>query len=287
MADRSSSGETSGTGKAPASSQALASGKATASGRTRSSTGGSSPERTPRAGRRAHDRALPEQRSFLERYRTALVVMAGVAIAGVLAGFLLVQTTAKAYACESILAPAAPSDPSALGQAASDLGRSHVPRGTSVRYAYCPPTSGSHYNDLPDGPIPAQFYAPDMSALPQGWIHNLEHGGVAVLYSCTRGSCSDAEMATLRPLIQAPPASPLCGRTDAILAARFDDLPTPYAVVAWDRVLFLSSPDVDAIKAFYAQRGDRGPEPQCAQAVPGASPTPAASAPAAPGSAAP
>lgn len=240
----------------------------------------SNPTRTPRSGRRDHDRALPERRSFLERYRTPLVALVGVATVGLLVGVLFLQTTSKAYACESVLVPAPSGDPAALGQSASDLGRSHVRRGDAVKYLYCPPASGSHYNELPDGPIPAQFYGPDRTTIPQGWIHNLEHGGVVVLYSCTKGSCGDADIAALRAFIQAPPASPLCGRPDAILGTRFDELPTPYAVVAWDRVLFLSSLELDAIRTFYAQRGDRGPEPQCAQAAPGASASPGASAPA-------
>jgi hypothetical protein len=282
MADPNSTRKASGPGKA------AAPGTPPTAGRTPDSVAGSGTrQRSARAGRRDHERVAHPRGSFLERHRTALVVVAGVAIAGVLAGFLLVQTTARAYACGSIMTPAPSGDPAALGQPASDLGRSHVRRGTSVRYAYCPPTSGEHYNDLPDGPIPAQFYAPDRTTLPQGWVHNLEHGGVVVLYSCTKGSCADAELAPLRSYVQSNPASPLCGRTDALLATRFDDLPTPFAVVAWDRALFLESPDVAAITAFYAQRGDQGPEPQCAQAAPGASPSPSTSAPTPSGSSAP
>jgi len=266
-------------GTQPASGNASATGAPPASAKAPASTGRSGTQRrSARAGRRDHDRLTPVRRSFLERYRTILVVVAGISIAGVLAGVLLVQTTAKAYACGSILAPAASSDPAALGQVASDLGRSHVKRGTSVRFAYCPPTSGAHYNDLPDGPIPAQFYPSDRTTLPQGWVHNLEHGGIAVLYSCTKGTCADADLAPLRSYVQSGPASPLCGRTDALLATRFDDLPTPYAVVGWDRVLYLPSLDLGAVATFYAQRGDKGPELQCAQAAPGASLSPAASA---------
>jgi hypothetical protein len=270
MTDRDRPGNASGPDGTPAPGTPRASGQAPA---------GSRGERTTRTGRRDHDRVAPPPRSFLERYRTALVVVAGIAIAGILAGFLLVQTTAKAYACGSILAPTASNDPAALGQAASDLGRTHVLRGTSVRYGYCPPTSGEHYNDLPDGPIPALFYEKDRATLPQGWVHNLEHGGVVVLYSCTKGTCSDADLAPLRSYVHSNPPSPLCAQADALLGTRFDDLPTPYAVVAWDRALFLETADVEAITAFYAQRGDRGPEPQCAEAVPGASASPSAPAP--------
>jgi len=63
---------------------------------------------------------------------------------------------------------------------------------------------------------------------------------------------------------------------------RFDDLPTPYAVVVWGRVLFLDTLDVPAITTFRTQSADRGPEPQCQNAVPGASPSAAPSATPAP-----
>ena len=65
------------------------------------------------------------------------------------------------------------------------------------------------------------------------------------------------------------------------MVTRFDDLPTPYAAVVWGRVLFLDTLDVPAIATFRQQSADRGPEPQCQNAVPGASP-PAPSADARP-----
>ncbi len=64
--------------------------------------------------------------------------------------------------------------------------------------------------------------------------------------------------------------------------ARFDEVPTPYAVVSWDRVLFLDSLDAAAITTFRDQSADRGPEPECQNAVPGASPSAAPSASPAP-----
>ena len=70
-----------------------------------------------------------------------------------------------------------------------------------------------------------------------------------------------------------------------MVVARFDQMPTPYAAVVWDRVLFLNTLDVGAISTFYQQSADRGPEPQCQQAVPGASPSPGpVASPAAPAS---
>jgi hypothetical protein len=52
--------------------------------------------------------------------------------------------------------------------------------------------------------------------------------------------------------------------------------------VVWGRAYFLDSLDVGAITTFQQQSADRGPEPQCQNAVPGASPSVAPSATPAP-----
>ena len=239
------------------------------------------PTGTPRAGRREHDRTLDDRRPFLERYRTALVVVGALAIVTIVGGFLFFQTTSKAYACSTILLPepaatAAPGGtPAPLGQPADDLGRQHVTRGRSVTYTYCPPTSGSHYNDLPDGPIPAKFYGMDEGTLPQGWIHNLEHGAMVVLYSCAKDGCSDADLAALRAYSGERPTSPLCALPDTLIVTRFDDMAEPFAAVVWDRVLYQPTLDIAGLRAFWDRYADRGPERQCQEAVPGYSPFPA------------
>ncbi len=144
---------------------------------------------------------------------------------------------------------------------------------------FCPPTSGPHYNDARYGPIAPRFYSADDQTEPEGWVHNLEHGQTAVLYRCPEG-CDAAAQTALGALQQELPASPLCSLPPAssVVVTRFDDLPTPYAVVVWGRVLFLDTLDVPAITTFRTQSADRGPEPQCQNAVPGASPSAAPSA---------
>ncbi len=213
----------------------------------------------------------------LERHRGAIIglVVAAVVVAG--GAFVFLGATAPAYACATVLAPTAAPSPAPdatprLGQVARDLGRAHVETGARVTYEYCPPTSGPHYNDAHYGPIATRFYGADDRAEPQGWIHNLEHGQMSVLYRCPEG-CDDAAQAALRTLQRQLPASPLCAFPAAasVVVSRFDDLPTPYAAVVWGRVLFLDSPDVATIATFAQQSADRGPEPECQNAVPGAS----------------
>jgi hypothetical protein len=238
------------------------------------------------AGLSPHAATAP--RPPLQRHRGAIIGVAVAAVVLVGGAFLFLGASAPAYACTTVLAPspapsAAPDATPRLGQVTRDLGRAHVPTGSHVTYEFCPPTSGSHYNGEPNGPIPTRFYSSKESPLPQGWVHNLEHGMMVVLYRCPEG-CTDSEQAALAALPAQLPPSPLCGfpASESVVVARFDDLPTPYAEIVWGRVMFLDSPDVAAITTFRAQSADRGPEPQCQNAVPGANPSAAPSATPAP-----
>lgn len=223
-------------------------------------------------------------RSPLERYRGRLLGIGVVAVVLVVGGFLFLGASSPAYACTSVLQPeaaasAAPGETPRLGQVTRDLGRYHVDVGTSVTYEFCPPTSGSHYNASRLGPIPALFYGKDDATVPEGWLHNMEHGAMVVLYRCPEACGTDAQT-SLAALQGQLPASPLCGfpSTANVVVTRFDQMPTPYAAVVWGRVLFLDSLDVGAITTFYAQSADRAPEPQCQQAMPGYTPSPGAAA---------
>jgi hypothetical protein len=240
------------------------------------------PDRTSAAASRSPGR------SRLERYRGAIIVIAVGAVVLVGAAYLFVGAAQPAYACASVLTPAPSASPAPdatprLGQVTRDMGRAHVETGSRVTYEFCPPTSGQHYNDARFGPIATRFYGPDDKTDPQGWVHNLEHGMMTVLYRCPEG-CQPAAQDALRALQGELPASPLCGfpATSTVVVTRFDDLPTPYAAVVWGRAYFLDALDVAAITTFQQQSADRGPEPQCQNAVPGASPAAAPSPSAAP-----
>ena len=158
--------------------------------------GSTSPTGTSRAGRRARQRTY--QRSFFDRYRSLIVgggIVAGLLLFG---AFVFLGSTGTTYACGSQVDPVSPAPvtPPAtpqLGQVIPDMGRSHITPGTKAEYLYCPPASGPHYNIAGRGPIPPRFYGPDTGTEPQGWIHNLEHGGFAILYNCSQpGSCTQA-----------------------------------------------------------------------------------------------
>lgn len=248
--------------------------------------GGKSTPPAPRSAGRAGrlGRPAPSGWQGLLGGRARLILgAAGVIVFAAIVLVLYLGASAPAYACDSLTTPSASPSPGAsgspgpLGQPQDDMGRSHVSPGTTVRYLACPPASGSHYNAAGIGPIQPRFYGKDDSTVPEGWIHNLEHGGIVILYRCAAGDsgCTDATQQQLQQLAQGFPASPVCkipaGTDVAPVVTRFDQMSTPFAALVWDRVLLLQTLDTSAILGFYNAEAEReNPEPQCSNA--GASP---------------
>jgi len=157
-----------------------------------------------------------------------------------------------------------PSPTLRLGFPTNDLGRTHVANGESVTYGFCPPTSGNHYNVAGQAPLPRQFYPPTQSLKPQNWLHNLEHGYVAILY---KGTPDQATLDAIRTVMDtaAPPSDGFaqqCGQVNRVIAVRFDDMETPFAVVSWDRALLLPTWDPEQAKTFAEQWQDSPPIPE-------------------------
>ena len=72
------------------------------------------------------------------------------------------------------------SDDPARGTKEADTSRDHVNAGTPVTYATLPPTSGNHWA-APAGPVKAGVY--DKTLPFEATTHNLEHGGIVIVYS--------------------------------------------------------------------------------------------------------
>jgi hypothetical protein len=230
---------------------------------------------------------VPQPRSFLDRYRRPLVVGGLVALGLLFAGFLFVGANQPAYACSTQLDPASPvPGSSALGQVEEDMGRNHVAAGSEITYVFCPPASGQHYNATNLGPIAPRYYTPDDQVVPDGFVHNLEHGALVILYNCNRGGCDSADQDQLRALAQSFPASPVCKIPAGVISpviARFDQMKAPFAALVWGRVLFQDQLDTGQMLQFYNQYGEMtNPEQQCARPgqsgpIPSAMPLPGAS----------
>jgi hypothetical protein len=217
------------------------------------------PSGTTRAGRRETERRRPPQQTTLQRLRTPiLALVAIVALVGV--GFYVVTTAAApAYACTTIDVPAAPAE-GQLGQVQPDQGNQHVQRGDKVTYPVCPPASGKHINNVGFGPLEPQVYGPEDASLPNGWIHNLEHGGLVLLYACEQGACDDAGIAALQAFDDGFRTSAVCQRPPGQVGpvvARFEEMPSRYAALVWNRVLYLDTLDTATIYDFFLRYAER------------------------------
>jgi hypothetical protein len=250
---------------------------------TRSGASGGS----ARAGRR--DRARPLVKpSIFQRYRTVILGAAILAVLAVVGAGLFSAATEKPYQCTTIWEPAPTASPRdgaspQPGYVQPDLGAGHVTTGSTIKYTYCPPASGKHYNGAGVGPIQARVYGPDDTVIPNGWLHNLEHGGLVILY---KGAQVDE--AALRTVFDAIPPSPVCGfepggQSPGPVLARFDEMAWPFAALVWGRVLPLQTLDQQAILDFYQTFAERtNPEELCPGARESAAPSGAASPSAAP-----
>ena len=255
---------------------------------------------------------------MFERYRSLIVGGVVVLVAAVAVGLLVVQTTQAAYSCTIEWEPAPTGSPAAgatprLGYTQEIMPSTHdVARPQT--YTFCPPASGKHLNVSGQGPIVPRLFRPDDTVGPINWVHNLEHGGLVILYrGDSPGATAEGQQA-FRNFFDTFPPSPICqvppGRLSPVIA-RFDDMKWPFAALVWGRVLPMETWDPALALQFYATESERRdadgafvvgfpPEPQClapsqapgpsgsaapASAAPSDSPAPAAGSPAASGAA--
>jgi serine/threonine-protein kinase len=140
------------------------------------------------------------------------------------------------------------------GREVADEGVDHVDEGKPITYKSRPPASGTHY------PLSYPTYGFFEQTLPSGaWVHNLEHGTVAILYNC-RPDCPEIK----QQLKELYPILPL-GRNSRQSMPRalifpYTDMDSRIAVVTWDWILELDTVEKDKILHFVEDHLDRGPE---------------------------
>jgi hypothetical protein len=150
-----------------------------------------------------------------------------------------------------------------VGTPVADEGRTHVDPSTTPTYKSYPPASGPHYSAQGVAPVPWQTIATASSPLVEGqYIHNLEHGGMAILYNCPTGAdCTTLQNSLEKYVRNLAPVEPTFGEVKVVL--------TPYskgmqqhkvALVAWDYIEFLDSYDQALITRFYENHVNKGPE---------------------------
>jgi len=131
----------------------------------------------------------------------------------------------------------------------------HIQPPAQGSYSSDPPTSGQHYSIAGQAPM-AWGMHPD-PIRPEYWVHNLEHGGIAILYNCPDG-CS-SEQLQIKGFIDA--ASPESHFNEVKLVSVPYQVPGHrFALVAWGWRLFLDNWDSDIAQRFYQEHVDKGPE---------------------------
>jgi len=131
-----------------------------------------------------------------------------------------------------------------------DGGRAHVPSGTRVEYPEYPPTSGPHWPQWARWGIYRE-------AIPEEvFVHNLEHGGIVILYHCPT-ACPDLE----RQLAELVPALPPSrhGHVKVVVTPNAR-IRSRLALLAWRRLEELEAFDRGPIVRFVRAWQDRGPE---------------------------
>lgn len=166
--------------------------------------------------------------------------------------------------------PYAPSPPQVngdkiVGQAIDEMPHTHVQPPAKVTYNHNPPTSGCHYILQGNDPAPIQPGVYDQEINAEYWVHNLEHGYVAILYNCPTG-CSDAVQSLITWRKSLPPdpgaAAAQAGTINyaKVIVLPWHTMPVKFAAVSWDYYQGWNAFDLTAIKAFFDNHVGRSPE---------------------------
>jgi hypothetical protein len=166
-------------------------------------------------------------------------------------------------------ASASPYDPSppghngdkAVGQAIDEMPHLHVDPPTKIQYDHDPPTSGCHYNLAAPNPAPIQpgVYGQEIAA--EYWVHNLEHGYVAVLYNCPQGCPDDVQkLIAWRKGLGPDPAGNGQIPYAKVIVLPWHTMSVKFAAVSWDWYQGFDSLDISKIQAFYDNHVGHSPE---------------------------
>jgi hypothetical protein len=127
-------------------------------------------------------------------------------------------------------------------------GQLHVDPPATVSYRDNPPASGNHY------PVPAPW---GQGTYPrETWVHNLEHGGIVLLYNCPTGC--DADVQKLVALRARRPADQF--HEVRVLITPDSLMPHKFAAIAWGWRWQGDTIDEGVINCFIGDRYDKAPE---------------------------
>lgn len=151
------------------------------------------------------------------------------------------------------LATAAPTPtvPRALEYSVPDEGTQHIAAGADGEYDHYPPSSGEHYGQVADWGIYSEPVPPEY------WVHNLEHGGIVLLYQCA-ATCPEIED-QLTAWLKTVPTDAVFNSVKLVVSPNAR-IGSSFIALAWGHELDLSVWDGDRLLEFYETYVNQGPE---------------------------
>jgi hypothetical protein len=122
----------------------------------------------------------------------------------------------------------------------------HISADTPAVWTTNPPHSGMHESTWADWGVHEDFVSP------RNWVHNLEHSGVVLLYSCPQGC--ESEIQILEEAVAQRPAL-------RVLLTGYPELTgTRFAAVSWGWIYRTDAPDLATLLCFIDQHEGHAPE---------------------------
>jgi hypothetical protein len=114
---------------------------------------------------------------------------------------------------------------------------------TAIDYPDKPPAGGPHRGCWTTWGVHADPVADDV------WVHNLEHGGLVLLYNCADACTADVNL--LEGFVATHPRT---------LLTPYPEMPRRFAIVSWGYRLGMDTLHEPTLQAFYDRHFNRAPE---------------------------
>jgi hypothetical protein len=200
---------------------------------------------------RLDDRAtVIQQRMAAERRARNIIIMAFAAL--LVGGSLLIYFFATYQ-------PPQPKGGTASNTAVysvPDEGHTHMPD-CQPTWKHHPPSSGCHASVGGVAPAEWKAYPLSQAVPPEDFIHNLEHGGVVLVYRCSGSEC-DSIYQQAFSLFSVLPKEKY--HEVKFVATPYQDMSPKFALLGWTEEQDMATLDTNTVKAFYQQFVDHGRE---------------------------